>query len=249
MPTDDTAAVHARFLTELMTLARPVRVDLPPQNDSYGGSGRPFFNVSVPDRRAMIRRWLAGQKRAPVEDVLAVAESLFDGASHEEKTLATLILRGHAKARAAAGPADVDRWLAKLNGWAEVDSLCQNVFTAAEMAADWPAWRDLIERLSRDANINKRRAALVLLTGPTHYVDDARFSDLALAVIERLKAERPILITKAVSWLLRALIDRHPDAVAAYLAASAASLPPIAVRETRKKLQTGTKSGRRSRTG
>jgi 3-methyladenine DNA glycosylase AlkD len=62
-------------------------------------------------------------------------------------------------------------------------------------------------------------------------------------VVERLKGERAILITKAVSWLLRALVDRHHEAVAVYVDANASSLPAIAVRETRTKLATGTKSG------
>jgi 3-methyladenine DNA glycosylase AlkD len=131
-----------------------------------------------------------------------------------------------------------------LNGWAEIDGLCQNVFSAEEMIADWPGWERLLEQLSRDANINKRRAALVLLNSPVHYTDDARFRDLALIVIDRLKAERDILITKAVSWLLRSMITRHRGAVETCLAEHGPSLPAIAVRETRTKLATGTKSGR-----
>jgi hypothetical protein len=43
----------------------------------------------------------------------------------------------------------------------------------------------------------------VLLTGPVSRSDDARFRDLAFEMTERLKRERIILITKAVSWLLR----------------------------------------------
>ena len=84
----------------------------------------------------------------------------------------------------------------------------------------------------------------MLLTRPTRTSSDPRYRDLAFEVIERLKSERPILITKAVSWLLRSMAVRHGLAVAAYLDAQAASLPAIAVRETRTKLRTGTKSGR-----
>jgi 3-methyladenine DNA glycosylase AlkD len=111
------------------------------------------------------------------------------------------------------------------------------------MLADWPAWTALFERLSRDPNLNKRRASLVLLTGPTRYSDDRRFPDLAFAMIERSMGEKSVMITKAVSWLLRAMTIRHSDAVAAYLGANAARLPAIAVRETRTKLATGKKSG------
>ncbi len=139
---------------------------------------------------------------------------------------------------------DVDRWLGGLNGWAEVDSLCANVFTAQEMAEDWRPWRELIDRLSRSPDINRRRAALVLLTGPAQRSDDEVFAQAALAVIETLKAERDTLITKAISWLLRSMADRHRAALERYLAAHGPSLPKLAVRETRIKLATGVKSGR-----
>ena len=150
----------------------------------------------------------------------------------------------HVPTRRAARPSDIDRWLGKVNGWAEVDSLCQNVFTADDMIADWPAWKAFLQRLARDPNINKRRAALVLLTGPAHYSDDPRFHDLAVETIDLLKPETPILITKAVSWLLRSMVDRRADDVARYLDRNEATLPKIAIRETRTKLRTGTKSGR-----
>jgi 3-methyladenine DNA glycosylase AlkD len=237
---------HAALLAELRAAARPIRRDLPPQNDSYGGSGRPYFNVSVPARRAMVKRWLASHKALTTDAFLAVVESLTQGQSHEEKTLAGMLVASNAKARPTVTTADLDRWLGRLNGWAEIDTWCQNLFTAEDMLADWPAWSGLIDRLSRDENINKRRAALVLLNGPVHYSPDPRFRDLAFEVLQRLKAERPILITKAVSWLLRSMVTQHRDAVAAYLDANADSLPKIAIRETKTKLKTGTKSGRKA---
>jgi len=239
---------HARLLAEVQRLGDPQPPGATGQNDSYGGSGRPYYLVSLPDRRALAKRLAAAHKRAPAADLMAVVESLFDGVSHEEKTLAAIVLRYSEPARRAVAPADVDRWLGKLNGWAEVDCLCQNLFTAADFARDWPAWKRLIERLSKSDDINKRRASLVLLVGPVHYVDDERFSDLAFEIIERVKGERAILITKAVSWLLRSLGDRHRDKVGVYLEANAATLPAIAVRETRVKLATGTKSGKSKRT-
>jgi 3-methyladenine DNA glycosylase AlkD len=239
-------AEHSALLDDLRKVARPIHHDRPPQNDSYGGSGRPFFNVSVPDRRAIIKRWLAGHKTITADAFFAVVDSLTQGQSHEEKTLAGMLVAANRKARPLVSTRDIDRWLGRLNGWAEVDTWCQNVFKAEDMLADWLAWRGLIDQLSRDANINKRRAALVLLNGPVHYSPDPRFRDLAFTVLERLKPERPILITKAVSWLLRSMITQHRDAVVAYLAANETSLPAIALRETRTKLKTGTKSGRKA---
>jgi 3-methyladenine DNA glycosylase AlkD len=234
---------HAELLAELRAAARPAAAR-EHRTDSYGGSGRPYYNISAPAQRAIARHWLAEHKTVTSDAFLAVVDSLTQGESHEEKTLAAILVADNAKARRDVRPEDVERWLGRLNGWAEIDSLCHNLFTAGDMLADWPAWKGLIGRLARDANINKRRAALVLLNGPVKYSDDARFRDLALANIGLVEAERDILITKAVSWLLRSMIARHREAVERCLAEHGASLPAIAVRETRTKLATGTKSGR-----
>ena len=128
MASTEAKVAHDRFLAELKAMADPDWSAVPAMNDSYGSSGRPCYAVSVPDRRAMARRWVTEHRRAPPDAVLAVVESLLAGESHEERTLATLLLRYSKTARGAAGPADVDRWLDQLNGWAEVDSLCQNLF-------------------------------------------------------------------------------------------------------------------------
>ncbi|HEY5070565.1 MAG TPA: DNA alkylation repair protein [Caulobacteraceae bacterium] len=234
---------HAKLLAELRAAARPTSLERH-QRDSYGGSGHLFYCVSAPTRRAIAKAWLAKHRSLDVKDFLAAVESLFAGQSHEEKTLAALLVGCHATARREVRPSDIDRWLGQLNGWAEIDALCQNVFGFEQMLAAWPDWRRLIQRLARDQNINKRRAALVLLNAPVHYCDDPRFSDLAFATIATLSGERDILITKAVSWLLRSMVKRRRDEVARYLAEHGPSLPRIAVRETATKLATGTKSGR-----
>jgi len=241
----DIAAEHGRLVEALAAAGKPYRGD-PQGNDSYSGSRHPFYFVGVPERRRLAREWL--KAKPPAAQVVALADSLFRGSSHEEKTLGALLLGYSAAGRRAATPAMMDAWLGELTGWAEIDSLCASVFTAADHAADWPAWRALIERLAADPNINKRRAALVLLVTPTRTSDDPRFADLAFAVVTRLAPERDILITKAVSWLLRSLAARHGAAVAAYLDAHRTVLPAIALRETRAKLASGTKSGRPSKT-
>ncbi len=240
-------AEHAGLVAQLRAAGTAYRGG--DQNDSYTGSGHPFFCVSAPNMRRIARAWLAAHRQAPDADLLATADRLFAGRHYEEKVLGAVMLQTNARISRQLTPAMVDRWLDDLNGWAEIDSLCTGAFWGELMAADWPAWRARIGDLAGDANINKRRAALVLLTAPTRTSDDPRFADLGFEVVARLQGERAILITKAVSWLLRSMAGRHGAAVAAYLEANAAALPAIAVRETRVKLATGTKSGRSRRAG
>jgi len=214
------------------------------QGGAYHGTQSAMLNLAAPDLRKIARTWVQANQGLPEGDVLALCDRLFCAPTHHEKTLAAIVLGYAHGARRTVSLKRLDRWLGHVHGWAEVDAVCMNVFKAEEMLGDWAGWKGLLTRLSRDANINKRRAALVLLTGPVRYSDDARLSDLSFALIERLKGERDILITKAVSWLLRNLTLRHKQEVAAYLKANGASLPPIAVRETTRKLKTGTKSGK-----
>jgi 3-methyladenine DNA glycosylase AlkD len=231
---------HAALLEALRSAARPASGGFDAQR--YHGSEHGFLNVPLPERRRIARAWVKAHRSATPQQVLAVADSLVKGSSHEEKTLAAILLGTCRPAREAVVPARVEAWLEHLVGWAEVDNLCQNLFPPEQLLADWPAWRALIEALAGDPNINKRRAALVLLTGPVHRSDDERLSALAFQTIERLKGEKAIIITKAISWLLRCLASRHRDEVAAYLDREGAGLPAIAVRETRTKLATGKKT-------
>lgn len=214
------------------------------QGAAYHGTPSAVLNIAAPDLRKIARDWVRANKPRPNGEVLRLCDRLFAGPTHQEKTLAAIVLGYAGEARRAVSLRRLERWLGHVQGWAEVDALCANVFKVDEMLDDWPGWKALLVSLSRDANINKRRAALVLLTGPVRYSADTRLSELAFSLVERLKHEREILITKAISWLLRNLTLRHKSEVADYLKANAASLPPIAVRETTIKLTTGTKSGK-----
>jgi 3-methyladenine DNA glycosylase AlkD len=231
---------HHRFL--LAALEKHGRNHVHSQaNDSYLSSGHHYYDVSVPIRRTLAKAWLKENKGIPDAEFLAVLEGLYRGESHEEKTLASILLSYHRAGRRTVGPKQLNGWLDHLVGWAEVDSLCQGVFTADEILAHWRKWERFIRALSRDKNINKRRAALVFLTAPVRYSDDERFAVLAFDVIEALKPERDIIITKAVSWLLRSMVQRYKRAVAGYIKENRHSLPAIAVRETTRKIATGRK--------
>jgi 3-methyladenine DNA glycosylase AlkD len=234
--------MHAHHKTLLAEIIRHQRKRAHSQaNDSYLSSGHHYYDVSVPARRAMSKAWLKANKSIADKEFIAVLDSLMLAKSHEEKTVACILLACHSPGRAVVGPRKLDAWLEHLVGWAEIDSLCSNVFKAEELLGDWSAWERFIRKLSRDQNINKRRAALVFLTGPVRYSSDRCLADLAFAVVGRLKGERDIIITKAVSWLLRSLTENHKRAVAGYIARNRASLPAIAVRETTRKIATGRK--------
>lgn len=100
--------------------------------------------------------------------------------------------------------AHIDRWLGKLEGWEEVDSMCDEI----------DVWfrADIKERLNDLNHFNKDK-----------------------------QTEKHVMITKAISWLLRSLIKYHKNEVTVYLKKNSLTLPKIAVREVRRKLETGKK--------
>ena len=210
----------------------------------YAGTPSPMLGVPVPERRRLAKAWLKAHAAWTVPQVLALVDDLVAGDIHDGKALGLLLAEGLGRGRRPFGPTEIDRWLDHLIGWAEVDSLCQSMFAPEDLLGDWPAWSDFIRRLSGDANINKRRASLVLLCRSTRTSPDRRIGDLAFEMVEARKGERDILITKAVSWLLRSLSEQHPAEVARYLDAESPTLPSIAVREARIKLATGRKTSR-----
>jgi len=163
------------------------------------------------------------------------------GKSHDERRIAGKLLEFLPKLRKQLNPLLLNKWLEGAEGWAEVDSICQSNFSAVEMLANWQVWEKIITKFSRDKNIHKRRASLVLLANPVRQSSDARLVKIALTSIDQLKGENDILITKAVSWLLRACIKNHRGMVRKYLESNLDNLPSIAVRETNCKLLTGKK--------
>ncbi len=166
---------------------------------------------------------------------------MIKGKSFQEKSSAAELLVCFPKYRRELDPRILDEWLDHLSGWAEIDTLCQSTFEPEEILAKWPVWEKLLRRFSANNSISKRRASLVLLTKAVRKSSDVRLKKQAFDNIERLERERDILITKAVSWLLRSLVKHHRAELSTYLKKHKELLPPIAYRETTAKLETGRK--------
>lgn len=212
-------------------------------SQKYVGTQSFQYHVTNPDKWNIAKKWVRENKDISLEQLLDLLVSLNSGQSHDEKSLAGMILFLLPKLRTQINPEALRGLLENRHGWAEVDNLCQNNFQYQDFFTNWPVWEKALREFSKDKNVHIRRASLVLLTGPVSYCPDGRLSDLAFDNIDRLKIEKDILITKAVSWLLRSLIKYHKIEVADYLKKNADCLPKIAVRETLNKLKSGRKSG------
>ena len=209
------------------------------------GTTKLCYQVTVPCRRKIAVNFIKKYPQLVSKELITLLDYLFMGKSHEEITLGGLLLEYLPKLKRELNPQSLDKWLEHTEGWAEVDTLCQSNWKAEILLSNWPAWEKLLNKFVIDRNIHKRRASLVILNKAIRQSDDTRLSEMVFKNIELLKHEKNILITKAISWLLRSLIDKHRLVLEKYLLKNEVSLPKIAVREVKNKLKTGKKSGLR----
>ena len=124
---------HKTLLSRLVEL--PKKKQSKQFSADYTGSDHKAYFISSPDMRALVKDWLKDTAHLSARQVFEVVESLMAGVSHEEKKMAAYVLGYRRDARAVTGIGHLDDWLDDLTGWAEVDTLCQNVFTSKETVA------------------------------------------------------------------------------------------------------------------
>lgn len=213
----------------------------------YLGSNKPTLGIRTGEMIKMAKE-VINENDFNEQNLIELLNSLYSQATtFAEIDLAARILGAAPNLRKNLEPNNLDYWLNFTQGWAEDDLLCQSNFTAEEILRKWDKWHKLLVKFRKDKNINKRRASMVLLTKPLRQSDDKRLAKLAFEQVEKLKGEKEILITKAVSWLLRSLVKFHKEEVAIYLEENKESLPKIAYREALAKVTTGRKTRQKLR--
>jgi 3-methyladenine DNA glycosylase AlkD len=214
--------------------------------DAYLGNSHPRYAIDNPTLRAIAREFMKSQVNLSADEFARLLTSLVQGKSGTEKMMAGILLDYSRLEQRKFKIKLFDDWLNELEGWAEIDTLCTGKYAQSEILAQWQDWERLLKKFSRSKDIGKRRASLVFLCVPVRYSQVPELADLAFGNIQRLCGERDILITKAISWLLRSMIKLYRDEVMSFVEQHEESLPAIAVRETRTKLSTGVKGKRRT---
>lgn len=209
---------------------------------TYLSSPHTFLGVKTDHKRAVAKTFYKENKTLSKRDFLKLLDRLYKGETFEERTLASELIFLYKDYWEEISLADLDGWLGNLVGWAEIDTLCQSEILQTYLVKDFKTAAEFIRKLSTDSNINKRRASLVLLVKPASYLSDKRIFALSIETVQRLKNEKPVIITKAISWILRALSNHHKRETKEYIGKNRDSLPKIAIRETLKKIETGKKT-------
>jgi 3-methyladenine DNA glycosylase AlkD len=211
-------------------------------DDSYLGNSHPRYAINAPTLRAIAKNWMADHKSLSADEFQEVLTNLIQAPSSTEKCLAGIMMDYATKDQRGFDPAIFEDWLNHLIGWAEVDTVCTGKYSVHEIPRQWLRWKRLLLRFSKDNNIQKRRASLVLLCSPLRQQENKEIAAVGFVIIERLMHEREVLITKAISWLLRSMIKNHKMLVNEFVKENKTSLPAIAVREAMTVLKTGKKT-------
>jgi 3-methyladenine DNA glycosylase AlkD len=213
--------------------------------DGYLGNDHPRYPINSPTLRVLARDFMRTHKELTAADFGKLLTQFAMAESGTEKFTVGILMDYSTPEQRKFDPALFDKWLDHLVGWAEVDAVFTGKYTHDEILGQWSTWKKLINKFSRDPNINKRRASLVIFCAPLRKHDDPRLATEALKIVDRLKNEKSILITKAISWVLRSMVKLHRHTLEAYLDKQGATLPAIALRETLVKLKTGVKNKRK----
>jgi 3-methyladenine DNA glycosylase AlkD len=145
------------------------------------------------------------------------------------------LIRFHRGALSSLNDALLAELAAGLDSWDSVDAFGRTL--------SGPAWSRalasdaLIEGWARSPDRWLRRAALVSTI-------ELRDESKVLAICATLAADRDDMVEKALSWALRELGKRRPDAVRAFLATHEDALGARVRREVGNKLSTGLKNPR-----
>jgi len=211
-------------------------------SDSYLGNSHPRYPINAPTLRAIAKEWIKDHRHLSAGEIEKMLTSLIEGVSSTEKVMAGILLDASAKPQRKFNPKIFDSWLNHLEGWAEIDSVCTGQYTITEIPANFTTWKKILIKLSKSKNINKRRASLALLCSPVRRVYDPQMAIVGFQIIKQLESEDSILITKAISWLLRSMVKLYKSDVQKFISKNQNTLPKIALRETRTVLLTGKKT-------
>jgi 3-methyladenine DNA glycosylase AlkD len=209
--------------------------------ERYLGTKRKFLNVKSPERDKILCNIVKEIKDLDKQEIIKLLDDLILSDTFEYINFAGKLISKSPKARESVTFEILEKWLTPTTGWAECDSICQSLFSEKEVLEKWGEWQKTIMKFSQSKNIQLRRASLVLQVKPIRESTNENLAELAFETIEKLKGEKEVLITKAVSWLLRALAMQNKEEVRKYLENNKSTLPPIAFRETMRKIETGKK--------
>jgi 3-methyladenine DNA glycosylase AlkD len=204
-------------------------------------------NLKVESVRSVRKEFSKRLENTSPQIVISISIHILrlDRPGFEYRLVAYELVAYHQAALRTLGEKELELLGQDISSWGEVDTF--SCYLAG------PAWREfqvpdeLIHDWACSNNRWWRRAALVCTVALNNKARGGRGdTKRTLDVCRLLVSDRDDMVVKAMSWALRELSRRDPDAVRAFLLEYKGMLAPRVVREVNTKLTTGLKNPRRN---
>jgi 3-methyladenine DNA glycosylase AlkD len=199
---------------------------------AYMKSAMPYYGVTAPRLKQVLRPILAAYRPAGREEWEAEVRVLWDEATHREERYAATALARHRTARAWQDPAALDlyRHLVVTGAWWDhVDEVAAHL-VGGVLAGHRGEVTPVIRRWAVDDDVWVRRTAV--LSQLNHKADTD--VDLLHDTIEPNLADTSFWLRKAIGWALREYGRTDPAEVARYVDHVGDALSPLSRREALK---------------
>lgn len=202
---------------------------------AYMKSAMPYYGVPAPVQAEIWRDVFPRFQVSTLEEWRNAALALWRGARFREERYGALVWTGLRPYRAYQSP-DVlplyEEFIVSGAWWDYVD-LIAGRRVGPILASHQRPMSALMRRWSRDANLWKRRTAILAQLG----FKDRTDLELLYACIEPNLADREFFIRKAIGWALRQYAWTDPREVARYVRAQGDRLSPLSRREATKNIK------------
>lgn len=111
----------------------------------YLGTTHTFLGIITNNKKLIAKNFHATHPDLTFDELIHLLDALNKGETFEEKTIAPFILERYKKYKHDIIPTNLKKWLTSLQGWGEVDSLCQNFFEGKELLAHFCLMGNLIK--------------------------------------------------------------------------------------------------------
>ncbi len=187
----------------LHNLILSLPTEKPKLPDKYSGSVKKHLYVRIPVLTKHIKTWNK-KHELNLEEFQNLIITLSKSNIHEEIIAIGKLLEANSALRKQLNCKVLFEITKNLHGWEEIDAVCQGKFTGKEFLNNRKCWENLLKKLNQSNNISQQRASLVL---PIKFIrdikNDSELTDLSFENIKNLIKIDDILITKAISWILR----------------------------------------------
>ena len=190
----------------------------------------PFLGLATPARRALSREVLAGRPRPAPGELRDIALGCWELPEREYQYFACALLAGHARRLDPGFLPTVRHLVTTKSWWDTVDTLASRV--AGTIVSGYPAAVSTMDSWLVDDNLWLARTAILHQLTYKQDTDSARLFRYCLV----RAGHRDFFIRKAIGWALRQYAWTDPAAVRRFVAAHAAELSPLSVREATKNL-------------